>query len=68
MDVPLYTAFVMRTGHCRYKVFWEKVDLQDADSSDKDRMVARAGVFCGRLEEIVRRYPLQWFNFYDFWK
>lgn len=68
MDVPLYTAFVMRTGHCRYKVFWEKVDLQDAASSDKDRMVARAGVFCGRLEEIVRRYPLQWFNFYDFWK
>jgi predicted LPLAT superfamily acyltransferase len=20
------------------------------------------------LEKIVRKYPLQWFNFYDFWK
>ena len=68
MDVPLYTAFVMRTGYCRYKIIWKKIDFPDKDSADKDRIVARAEEFCRRLEDIVRKYPLQWFNFYDFWR
>ena len=68
MDNPIYTAFVMRTGHCKYKVYWDKIDLHDAGDSDKDRIVARAEVFCRRLEDIVRKYPMQWFNFYDFWR
>ncbi len=25
-------------------------------------------VYVAKLEEIVRKYPLQWFNYYDFWK
>lgn len=28
---------------------------------------AWATCFAARLEEHVRRYPLQWYNFYDFW-
>lgn len=27
-----------------------------------------AGQYISHLEEIVRKYPTQWFNFYDFWK
>lgn len=68
MDIPLYTAFVMRTGHCRYGIIWEKLELQDADAPEKERMAARAQEYCRRLEGVVGKYPLQWFNFYDFWK
>ncbi|MCK9219816.1 MAG: hypothetical protein M0P47_07185 [Bacteroidales bacterium] len=25
-------------------------------------------IFVGKLEEIITKYPLQWFNYYDFWK
>ncbi len=25
-------------------------------------------IYTAKLEEILRRYPLQWFNYYDFWK
>jgi predicted LPLAT superfamily acyltransferase len=24
--------------------------------------------FATQLEDIVRHYPAQWFNYYDFWK
>lgn len=66
MKVPLYTAFVMRTGHCRYRVFLEKIDAQSA--SDRNELVRKyAGEFCSRMEKYVRKYPLQWFNFYDYW-
>jgi predicted LPLAT superfamily acyltransferase len=25
-------------------------------------------VYTGKFEEILRKYPFQWFNYYDFWK
>lgn len=31
------------------------------------RPVQNAQEFASALEEIVRRYPAQWFNYYDFW-
>jgi predicted LPLAT superfamily acyltransferase len=27
-----------------------------------------AQAFATQLEDIVRRYPTQWFNYFDFWK
>ena len=32
------------------------------------RQQALADEFARRLEETVRQYPTQWFNYYDFWK
>jgi len=26
------------------------------------------GIYVRKFEEILRKYPLQWFNYYDFWK
>jgi predicted LPLAT superfamily acyltransferase len=26
------------------------------------------GIYTGKFEEILRKYPFQWFNYYDFWK
>ena len=25
-------------------------------------------IYVGKIEEILKQYPLQWFNYYDFWK
>ncbi len=34
----------------------------------RERMEELARRFAGRLEQIVRRYPTQWYNFYEFWQ
>jgi predicted LPLAT superfamily acyltransferase len=34
----------------------------------EETLLSAIRVYVGKFEEIVRRYPLQWFNYYDFWK
>ncbi len=34
----------------------------------EESLLSAIRVYVGKFEEIVRRYPLQWFNYYDFWK
>lgn len=34
----------------------------------EESLLSAINVYVGKFEEIVRRYPLQWFNYYDFWK
>jgi predicted LPLAT superfamily acyltransferase len=34
----------------------------------QERIQALADAYARRLEEVVRLYPDQWYNFYDFWK
>lgn len=34
----------------------------------RQQMEELARQFAGRLEQIVRRYPTQWYNFYEFWQ
>jgi predicted LPLAT superfamily acyltransferase len=31
-------------------------------------MADMAAKFAAELERVLRLYPTQWFNFYDFWK
>lgn len=34
----------------------------------EESLLSAIRVYVGKFEETVRRYPLQWFNYYDFWK
>jgi len=34
----------------------------------REQMSQMAQNFAENLEEIVRKYPTQWFNYFDFWK
>ena len=57
-DVPVVCTFVMKESVHRYRIF-----LQPIEGARQD--LARA--FAGRMEDILHRYPYQWYNFYDFW-
>ena len=52
-DVPVVAVFVMKTGVTSYTI--SAVKVEDAAS------------FAAALENTVRRYPYQWFNFFNFW-
>lgn len=65
-DVPLLAVFVMKISTMGYKIYVRKIGA-DAALSRKGRIEAAAKSFASELEAIVRQYPTQWFNYYDFW-
>jgi len=65
----VYTVFCLRHGQqysIDFKVFSDLIKL---DRRDRERQIAiHAGHFATSIENILRRAPLQWYNFYGFWK
>ena len=65
-EVPMLAVFSMRY-HGRYKVYVRDIK-QDESLPLRARMTDMARSFAAELENVVRMYPTQWFNYYDFWK
>ena len=67
--VPIVAVFVMKEGVRRYHVFVRQIgEKLDEALPSRVRAQAMAQEFAVCLEGVVRQYPTQWFNFYDFWK
>ena len=64
-QVPVLTVFVMKARE--YKVMLE-VEPAPEQGTKQERIQTLADAYARRLEEVVRLYPDQWYNFYDFWK
>ena len=65
-EVPMLAVFSMRY-HGRYRVYVRDI-RQDESLPLRARMTDMARKFAAELESVVRMYPTQWFNYYDFWK
>lgn len=69
LKCPVYTLFCLHDGQ-RYDIccepFAERIVLPR--KSRKAALGAYVQQFASVLEEKCRAYPLQWFNFYPFWK
>ena len=66
-DVPMLTVFVMKTGRRKYEVLLDVLPEPESETS-QGRVQDLADAYASRLEAVVRQYPDQWYNFYDFWK
>ena len=68
-EVPLLCTFVMKESLKTYHVYVRELLIDDAlqDKGPRVRAAALAQAFADCLTEIVRKYPHQWFNYYDFW-
>jgi len=66
---PVIHSFMMREGAYHYRFCMFPAEHLSFDgSASRDKMISKwTGAFASHLEEIVRRYPMQWQNFYDFW-
>jgi hypothetical protein len=69
LDAPVVLFFGIRTGPRRYTVHFEH--FADRIAVDRANRTAQTTVwvqrYASRLEHFCRLYPLNWFNFYDFW-
>ena len=57
---------VMKTGSRNYKAYVRPLKA-DPTLPIRSQMASLAQDFATTLEEIVRRYPHQWYNYYEFW-
>jgi predicted LPLAT superfamily acyltransferase len=64
-DLPVLTVNVMKTSAKSYKVYVNR--LQKEGETRQERINAYVRHYVGHLEEVLRLYPEQWFNYYEFW-
>ena len=65
--VEVLAVFVMKEGMKTYHAFVSEVKC-DRSAGKREQMAQLAQNYAQCLESIVRRYPTQWFNYFDFWK
>jgi predicted LPLAT superfamily acyltransferase len=67
--VPLILCFAPRVGRKTYEIeMFEIYDGAPVARGERDETCRKlAGVYVARLEEMCRRYPYNWFNFFDIW-
>ena len=59
-----YAIFVLKESAKEFRIIAEELKA-DGEGTDKVQSLAQA--YASALEEVARKYPDQWFNFYDFW-
>ncbi|GHU96285.1 lipid A biosynthesis acyltransferase [Bacteroidia bacterium] len=68
-DVPVLTIFVMKETFSRYHIYVKPLQTGNAENLSKPKKTQQlAAAYAKELENIVKKYPEQWFNFYEFWK
>ncbi len=65
-NVPMLFVAVMKVGTKHYHITIKPIDVADKDKT-KIKAKKLASQYVKELEEIVREYPTQWYNFFDFW-
>ena len=68
-EVPMIAVFVMKLSGRKYKILVRKIEAQQEQAIPKwEKISMLASCFASNLEDVVREYPTQWFNYFDFWK
>ncbi|HIZ87751.1 MAG TPA: hypothetical protein IAC03_06300 [Candidatus Coprenecus pullistercoris] len=62
-QVPVLAIFVVKEAVKTYRILVRRLSPDGAGGKQ-----ALAGAFVAELEKVVRKFPEQWFNFYDFWR
>lgn len=66
-NVPVYAMFCMKESAKVYHLYVRPIEYE-GDGNVRKRMHGLAKRYVEVLEEIVNRYPYQWFNYFDFWQ
>lgn len=67
MEQPIVAYFVILVGIQQYKVECIEIAI-DTTMDEEDAIYKAMNEYVGKYEEVLRKHPSQWLNFYDFWK
>jgi len=65
--LPVLAVHVMKTSSLHYHIHVTPLKY-DQTASRQQQVQQLAEQYVAELERIVRRYPTQWYNYFDFWK
>ena len=69
--VPILFAFSFKETNGKYHFYAQPTMKLSRTRNDEDTNIAvnkLSDAYIQTLEKMVKKYPLQWFNFYDFWE
>lgn len=64
--VDVLAVNVMKEGLKKYRIYVTPLQY-DKDAPRREQVRQLCGAYVAELEKRVRQYPLQWYNFFDFW-
>ena len=70
-NVPVSFVFAVKESCKHYHFYATPLHYSTFTTNLKQReenLRAAVTIYVRKLEEILNKYPLQWFNYYDFWK
>ncbi|MDR1545028.1 MAG: lysophospholipid acyltransferase family protein [Prevotellaceae bacterium] len=69
-EVEVLSVFCVKISAKKYKIFVQTCSCVPLRSplTKREQISILAKNYVAELEKIVRKYPEQWFNFYEFWK
>jgi predicted LPLAT superfamily acyltransferase len=62
LKTPVLFVYVMRERNKHYHLYARKAEFKNRDADSLLKSYTQS------MERILAKYPLQWFNYYDFWK
>lgn len=62
LNTPVLFVYVMRERGRHYHLYARKAEFKNRDAHSLLESYTRS------IEKILEKYPLQWFNYYNFWK
>jgi predicted LPLAT superfamily acyltransferase len=66
-EVPAIAVFTMKTGIRKYKALLFRLDEDLENTGRKERAEAMARRYAACIDKVLKEYPEQWFNYYEFW-
>lgn len=68
-EVEVLAIFVIKVSAKKYKIFVVPIgSVLNMSTNKKEKIANLAKTYVKELENIVKQYPEQWFNYYEFWK
>ena len=67
LDVPVVSLFIMKEHGTTYKIHEQPIDTHSELPNSTKKAEAMTHDYVNVLQEVVKKYPTQWFNFFPFW-
>jgi len=68
MRVPMLAVFLMKERNVHYTGYVYQLQMDENESNVMRRAEQLLRQYVSALEEMMIRYPYQWFNLYEFWE
>jgi predicted LPLAT superfamily acyltransferase len=68
-DVAVLSVFCMKESRDCYHLYYKMLNLEaETNLNSHEKVQKYAQSYAQAIEEMLQKYPEQWFNFYNFWK